>query len=94
MRGILLDENGDVMVSNGSVVIGDVDGQIAEHVIAAFQGEFKESPLLGGNALKMLNGVPDPFWAGDIKRQLKSQGISAEVGVGDGGDLVVELIKN
>jgi hypothetical protein len=91
MKGILLDENNDVIVEHGTMKIGDVDAQIAEHVVTAFQGEYKEVPLLGGNIRKMLNGTPDPFWAGEMRRQLKTQHINAGVDINSAGDAVVKL---
>ena len=91
MKGILLDETGEIIIEHGTMKIGDVDAQIAEHIITAFQGEYKEVPLLGGNLRKMQNGAPDPFWEGEVKRQLKSQNINAEINVGETGDVVVKL---
>ena len=93
MKGILLDENGEVIIENGAMKIGDVSAQVAEHVVTAFRGEFKEEPLLGGSVRGMLNGAPDPFWAGDIKRQLKTQYIDANITT-DGDNYFVELKKN
>jgi len=90
MKGILIDENGEVIIEHGTMKVGDVDAQIAEHIVTAFRGEYKEVPLLGGAARNMLNGAPDPFWAGDIKRQLESQGIRADISVCD--DIIVKLI--
>jgi hypothetical protein len=87
MKGILLDETGDIMVSGDSVVIDDVNLQIAEHIITAFQGEYKEAPLLGGNAAKILGGTPDPFWGSEVRRQLKSQGIEVELKIGENIEL-------
>ncbi len=70
MRGILI-ENNDLVVSNGTLQIGDVNEQIAQFVVLAYPGEFKHAPLIGGNVRQMQNGTPDPFWAGKIKRQLR-----------------------
>jgi len=91
MKGILLDENGEIMIENGTMKIGEVDTQIVEHVITAFQGEYKDAPLLGGNIRKMLNGATDPFWASEMKRQLKTQHINASIKVVGDGNFVVEL---
>lgn len=71
MRGILLDENGELMVQNGSVQIGDNSLQCVQHLILAWTGEYKNAPLLGGNVKNTINGVPDPFWVGDVKKQAK-----------------------
>jgi len=91
MKGILLDENNEVIIESGTMKIGDVDSQVAEHVVTAFQGEYKEVPLLGGNAAKMLNGKPDPFWPAEMKRQLKTQHVDADVSVTEEGDFIVKL---
>jgi hypothetical protein len=95
MKGIQLDETGEIIIERDgayhTMKIGDVDSQIAEHVITAFQGEYKEIPLLGGNIKKMLNGAPDPFWVNDVKRQLKNQGLNAELTVTDTQDIIVTL---
>lgn len=71
MKGILVDENGDLMVSGGTLAIGEPRWQWAQHVIGAFTGEYKLSPLIGGNARRMIAGRTDPFWAGGVKNQLK-----------------------
>jgi hypothetical protein len=91
MKGILLDDGGEIIIEGGTMKIGDVDAQIAEHVITAFQGEYKEIPLLGGNAKKMLNGKPDPFWPSEIKRQLKTQHIEADIKTSSDGNFMVQL---
>lgn len=91
MKGILLDEHGEIMIENGAMKIGDVDIQVVEHVIGAFQGEYKESPLLGGNIRKMLNGMPNPFWSQDVQRQLETQHLDTIVNISEDGEVVVEL---
>lgn len=72
MKGILIDENGNMIIRGGSVILGDVEPQICEHLLAAFTGEYKQEPLLGGNAKRMIAGTPSPFWAGHVKQQLKT----------------------
>jgi hypothetical protein len=47
-------------------------------VIRAWQGEFKETPLIGGNIDRALNGSVNPFWRGNIATQLRSQHIDVE----------------
>jgi len=79
MKGILIDENGDIMVRNGAVVIGDCAADVAERVLCAYPGEFKEVPMIGLYATKQVNGTPDPFWRGEAKKQLKSQLVDADI---------------
>ena len=71
MNGILVNDNGDMEISGGTVQIGDVREQCARHLIAAWTGEYKHAPALGGNARRMIAGGHDPFWAGRMKEQLK-----------------------
>ena len=75
MKGILVDDNGDLMVRNSSLAIGNCAADITERMIAAWTGEFKEAPLLGGNVKRMIAGKPDPFWEGNIRAQLRAAGI-------------------
>lgn len=79
MTGILLDENKNLQVRNASLLIGDNTMQSVELLIGAFTGEFKENPILGGNAKKIINGTPDPFWTGNIRKQLRICHINASV---------------
>ena len=87
MKGILIDNDGDLMIRPkrdakgviiSGLVVGDCRADIAERIIRAWQGEFKEAPLLGGNIEKMQHGIIDPFWRGNIRKQLDSEGISVK----------------
>lgn len=77
MTGILTDDDGDMAVANGQLLLGQPEADIAHRVISAYPGEFKEQPLLGCDIKKQLNGRPDPFWRGEAKKQLKTQHIDA-----------------
>ncbi len=50
MKDFLLDEDGDLLIVNGDLVIGDSDATIVEHLMHSFKGEWKESPLTGVEA--------------------------------------------
>ena len=100
MNGISIDANGDLLINvrrdfedkiTSGIVIGEVRSQVAEHVITAFRGEFKEVPLIGGAVRNMLNGAPDPFWPADVQRQLKSQLVEADVNINN--ENIVVTIK-
>ena len=93
MKGILIDDDGNLVITGGHVSIGDNRAQCAQHLIGAFTGEYKHAPTLGGNARRMISGTPDPFWAGNVKSQLRECLVEAEkIHVVD-GDIEVE-IKN
>jgi len=90
MKGILIDDNGDLMTHNGSVVIGDVDSQVIGHVLVAYPGEFKEAPMVGAHIRGMLGGSPDPFWKNNTKDMLKTQHITIKkIDITD-GQIIVE----
>jgi hypothetical protein len=76
MRGILTEDNGELMVRGGSLAIGDNRADCARRLIEAWTGEIKAAPLLGGNVKRMISGTPDPFWAGSMKAQLNAEGIT------------------
>lgn len=78
MKGILIDDDGNLVITGGHVTVGDNRAQCAQHLIGAFTGEYKHAPLLGGNARNMINGIPDPFWAGSVKSQLRQCLLEAE----------------
>ena len=78
MNGILVDDNGDMMITGGTMQIGDVREQCARHLIAAWTGEYKHAPALGGNVRRMIAGGHDPFWTGRIKEQLRQCHIDVE----------------
>lgn len=81
MNGILTDSDGDIKIANGTLAIGDCTADVAERVLQAYPGEFKEVPELGLFAVQQLNGNGNPFWSGEARKQLKSQGISATVSI-------------
>lgn len=73
MIGILVDEYGDMRVENSAMVTGNADEQIAQGVIVANHGDFKETPKLGMEVINILGGSPDEFFVGRLKSQLISQ---------------------
>jgi hypothetical protein len=65
-------------VKNGTLQIGDNTIQCVQQLLIAFQGEYKGYPMLGAGLKNMYNGTPDPFWAGNAKKQLKSALINVD----------------
>ncbi len=78
MKGILIEDTGDLMIRDESAVIGEIDSQVIERVLTAYPGEFKEVPLIGANVRAMLGGTPDPFWRNNAKDMLKTQHIQVK----------------
>ena len=78
MYGILVNDNGDLIITGGHVTVGDNREQCARHLITAWTGEYKHAPMLGGNVRRMIAGSQDPFWAGRMKEHLKQCYIDVE----------------
>lgn len=92
MRGILIDEDGDVKIDNGSLSIGECSADVAERVLVSHPGEFKETPTIGMFSIGQQNGKPDPFWRGEAKRQLKQMGVDLkEITIDNKGQIMVEI---
>lgn len=71
MNGILLDEDGNLKVQNGTLAIGNNELQCVQLLVGSSTGEFLHAPKLGGNTKQMICGKPDPFWRGSVTEQLK-----------------------
>lgn len=96
MNGILLDENGDLLVkakrdSSGLItqglVVGNMDYQRVKLIVEARKGEFKERPTLGfaiDRFLKTTGSKKGQQFIAELQRELKSDGISsAKIKVGN-----------
>jgi hypothetical protein len=76
MKGILLDENNDLMVRNGTLVIDERTMQDVYIVLRANQGDIKEDPIAGANLLRNLKSKADKSKIqGEIKTALRRIGI-------------------
>jgi hypothetical protein len=93
MRGIQIDSvRGDLLIEHGRLVIGETTGQTVDLVLMSARGEYKEQPLLGGEAMKLLGGAPSRPWVADAKVMLRSVGVRVErIGFVDDG-LEIETI--
>ena len=69
MKGILLDETGDIMVNNGSMVIEDSTLQNQYVILVAQKGEFKEYPTLGVGISDMLGDDDVLEWKKRIREE-------------------------
>lgn len=66
---------GDQLVDSSGPVVAPSDSFIAEIVLTACRGDFKEHPLLGAEAHLMRAGSHDPFWPGNAKKMLRACGL-------------------
>ncbi len=77
LRGIKTGEDGDLLIENGGVVTGDTTVQTVEAVLLTMRGEWKEFPLLGGEAAAHLGGTADVMWPGEVRGMLRACGVEA-----------------
>ena len=91
MNGILLNDNGDLKVKNGTLEIGNNELQCIQLLVGSSTGEFLHAPKLGGNAKQMICGKPDPFWRGSITEQLKQCLIEVKDIVINKSDIAIEI---
>lgn len=90
MKGILIDkETGDLLVERGAVVTGDPEAQTAEAVVRAMRGEFKEFPLIGGEAVRQLGGGVDVMWPADVREMLQACGVTCTNVALSGGTVTI-----
>lgn len=78
MKGILLAEDNDLLVEGGSLTVGDNEAMIAEGVLRANRGEYKEAPLLGAEVIRLQNGEPTALWCATAKKMLQSAGVAVK----------------
>jgi hypothetical protein len=93
MKGILIDIDGDIMIRNKSVVIGDNTQDCIERVLMAEKGEFKEYPVLGAGLSRWAKSTNRTK---SIKREMAVQlgylGYEgAKIEVSDDGKLNIEV---
>ena len=69
--------DGELLVEGGTLKIGDTTEQTVEAVLLTMRGEWKEFPLLGGEAEKQLGGIADVMWPGEVRDMLEACGIKA-----------------
>lgn len=83
-------ETADLLVHQRAAVVAEASGFIAETVLLAAPGDFKEVPLLGADARSMLAANRDPFWQGNTKKMLRAVGVDvAAINVADTGVITI-----
>lgn len=87
MKDFLLGEDGDFIIENGDLKIGDCIQDNAILIIDSAKGDFKQFPEVGCNLQNRLKGINDEEslnrLKADILDQLKVDGIDAEFSAED-----------
>lgn len=61
MNDILLDNDDDLLVLDGDLVLGDTLTQDVGIILRLNQGDLKSDPLLGPGLIRMINGSANPI---------------------------------
>lgn len=91
MKGIMTDSSGDIMFDGQDFLIGDIDGQTAEDIVTAHAGEFKEKPVMGFGAARMLGGNMSMNWKNEMRESLRQGLISAKEITIDNEGISIEI---
>lgn len=75
----LLDEDGDLLITQNDFVLGGSDGQHMEMLFELEPGELKENPMTGIGIQRRLNGSIDGEFRKEVRLQLEADGY--EVGI-------------
>lgn len=77
-QDILLDENKNLKVENGDLVIGDATQQNIIAIVTGSQGEVRSSPVLGTNPKRFLKATSLTALEENVRRQLRLDGATIE----------------
>ena len=74
MTGIQIGDDYDMVVKDGSLLVGDTTAQNQAVIIASHKGEFKEQPSVGVGISDMLLDHDSLAWRQEIREQLEIDG--------------------
>jgi hypothetical protein len=76
-KDIITDNDSDLNISNGDLLISESDSQHIDHILTANKGHFKQSPLIGAGIIEFINNsASEQEIRQRIKLQLESDGFS------------------
>lgn len=95
MNDLLLDEAGDLQISEGDFVIGDATLQHQRHIIVAQKGEYKEHPEIGvGIDNALLDENPKTLLT-QIRRNFEYDGMQVNtIQINNDGSITVDAPYN
>lgn len=70
---ILLDENNEILITNGDLVISDASQQHVELLLLSNKGDFKQFPLTGIGLMRYLNAPLNNELKTQLYRDIKLQ---------------------
>lgn len=76
MQDLLLDDGGDLSITNGDLVIGESTQQHQQLLLASAKGEFKENPTATVGIMNYLESENVGEMLGEIKRRFSDDGMT------------------
>ncbi|MBA3901184.1 MAG: hypothetical protein H0X62_13425 [Bacteroidetes bacterium] len=76
MRDILLDENNELLIKNGDLVMGDATKQHQKHLLMASKGEYKQSPTTGVGLMSFLDDENPDDLLREIRKEFARDGMT------------------
>lgn len=77
-KGILLDDNSDLLITNESLVIGDVTSQNQKNLILIEKTELKATPMRGVGAKRFLESNSPDVFAREIRQEFSIDGMKVQ----------------
>jgi hypothetical protein len=90
MKDILLDENNDLLITNGDLTIGDADKQNQKLILTTHKGEWKEKPEVGAAVQEMLSDDNFSQYIIEAKKQLEYDGMQVDDIRLEGDQLIID----
>ncbi len=88
--GIQLNDDYDLLIEDGALQVGDVPAQNQALILITNPGEWKQYPTLGVGLESWLNDDNPGSLKAEIKKQLKSDGMTVDSVSLDGSNLTIE----
>lgn len=91
MNDVLLDQDNDLRIENGDLVIGDGTLQHQNHIILAEKGEYKESPEIGVGIRTELNNENPRELLTKVRRNFEYDGMEVNtLTISKNGNIVID----
>lgn len=72
-------ESDDLAITpGGGLALGHPDTSIAAIVVQSARGELKETPLIGGDAVRQLGSPSQGLWLVRLRKMLRAAGLSPD----------------
>lgn len=92
MKGIILGDDRDIQVSNGSVVVGDIANQNLEILVLSEKGEIREAPLRGVGIRRYVDDEDPAMLLQAIRNEVATEGMELDnIGITADGKLEIEV---